>query len=58
MLNVIFFKLAKKQDDINRLRDEILKVELNCQEQLKEKSLLIDQLNNEIVQKNYKVSYK
>ena len=57
MLNVIFFKLVKKQDDINRLRDEILKVELNCQEQLKEKSLLIDQLNNEIVQKNYKVRY-
>lgn len=57
MLNFIFFKLVKKQDDINRLRDEILKVELNCQEQLKEKSLLIDQLNNEIVQKNYKVRY-
>lgn len=50
------FKLSKKQEELSRLREEILNAELKLKEQVKEKTHMIEQLTNETNQKSFKVS--
>lgn len=50
-------ELTKKQEELSRLREDLLNVELNSKEELKDKTLLVEQLTNEINQKGFKVDF-
>lgn len=51
-------ELAKKQEELSRLREDLLNVEMNSKEELKDKTLLVEQLTNEINQKGFKVDFR
>lgn len=49
-------ELAKKQDEITKLRDELKTLEITHQAHLREKEYTIEQLNNDLAQANTKKS--
>ena len=51
-------ELTKKQEELSRLREDLLNVELNSKEEIKDKTLLVEQLTNEINQKGFKVDFR